>query len=189
MIRIQLKLLLLAIVLVGALWALHHHWARVNSVAWHLRHGRALQFGEYVLPVPWNWYPRNTANGTQILARLDTEDRTPQERKKAHASIVLSPKVTHQDVDLQLAKQLDFLKKSGVETVLQQNLNVYGDVISCIGGHKFHSDGLYDIDPVTWYCKSVGGLDMTLTATEVDLKEAWDIISHIERRVMAEATD
>ena len=101
---------------------------------------------------------------------------------KAHSAIVLLPKQKNPDVNLQLSKQLDMLKKSGVDTVLQQDVNVTGDVISCIGGHKFDSYGLYDSDPVTWYCKSFGGLDMVLTATEVDLKEAWNIVSHIEKK-------
>lgn len=182
MIRVNYRLTVLAIVVMIAGWAIHHHWVRVRSVAWHLRHGRALQMEEYVFPVPWNWYPQDTGNGKRVLARLDTDDRTPPKRMKAHASIVLLPKKTNQDVDLQLSKLLDILKKGGVDTVLQQTVNVSGDVISCIGGHKFHSYGLYDIDPVTWYCKSLGGLDMTLTATDVDLKEAWEIISQIQRK-------
>lgn len=104
---------------------MHHHWIRVRSVAWHVRHGR--------------------------------------------------------DVDLELWNQLDILKKGGTDTILQKNVNLNGDVISCVGGHKVDSYGLYDIDPVMWYCKSFGGLDIVLTATEVDLEEAWDIISHIEK--------
>ena len=182
MMRVRYRFTLLAIVLIMALWATHHHWIRVRSVAWHVRHGRALQVGDYVFSIPWNWYPQDTGNGKQVLARLDTEDRTPRKRMKAHASIVLMPAKANQNVDLQLSKQLDMLKKGGVDTVLQQNVNVRGDTISCIGGHKFDSYGLYDIDPVTWYCKSLGGLDMTLSATEVDLKESWEIISHIQRK-------
>jgi len=182
MVRVQFKFTLLAVVLIAGLWAAHHHWIRVRSFAWHLRHGQSLELGEYIFPLPWNWYAQDTGNGKQVLGRLDTDDRTPRKRMKAHASIVLLPTQKNQDVDLQLSKQAGILKKGGIETILQQNVNVDGDVISCIGGHKFHSYGLYDIDPVTWYCKSFGGLDLTLTATEVDLKQAWDIVSHVQRK-------
>lgn len=182
MVRIHFKLVVLAILVMGGVWATHHHWIHVRSFAWHIRHGQALQIGDYVFRVPWNWYPQEAGNGGRVLARLDTDDRTPRKRMKAHSSIVLLPKQKNPDVNLQLSKQLDVLKKSGVDTVLQQNVNVTGDVISCIGGHKFSSDGLYDSDPVTWYCKSFGGLDMVLSATEVDLEEAWNIVSHIEKK-------
>ncbi|HLZ42208.1 MAG TPA: hypothetical protein VKQ11_14665 [Candidatus Sulfotelmatobacter sp.] len=182
MARVHLKFTALAILVIGGMWAAHHHWIHVRSFAWHILHGQALQIGEYVFPVPWNWYPQEAGNGERVLARLDTDDRTPRRRMKAHASIVLLPKQNNPDVNLQLSKRLDLLKKGGVDTVLQQNVNVNGDVMSCIGGHKFDSYGLYDSDPVTWYCKSFGGLDMVLTATEVDLKEAWDLVARIEKK-------
>jgi hypothetical protein len=182
MMRIPYKFTVLAVVLIGSVWAMHHHWVRVRSVAWHVRHGRSLVVENYVFPVPWNWYPRDGGDGGHVLQRLDTNDRTPRQRRmKAYASIELLPNRKNQDVDLELSNQLDILKKGGTDTILQKNVNLNGDVISCVGGHKVDSYGLYDIDPVMWYCKSFGGLDIVLTATEVDLEEAWDIISHIEK--------
>jgi hypothetical protein len=51
----------------------------------------------------------------------------------------------------------------------------------CTGGRKIDSNGIPDIDPEGWTCRSDGGLEMTIVATEPDMKQVWQIVSGIRQ--------
>ncbi len=76
----------------------------------------------------------------------------------------------------------DWLKKRGDDPDSQRTLDLDGDSLLCTGGKKVNSGGIPDLEPVGWHCKSTGGLEVVILATDPDMKQVWDIVSGIRRR-------
>jgi len=150
-----------------------------------LRNGTTLTAGNYVVPVPRNWYPDGLNSGGQLLIRLDTDDQATVRKLKAHASISFdpTPKVaSEKDIGLRMSLDVSRLKNSGVTPILQRTFTLTGgEVISCTGGYKPGSNGVFDTDPVAWSCYS-SGFQITILAVEPDMNQTWNIISGIRKR-------
>jgi hypothetical protein len=174
------KFFLVLIVLVVA-WQAYRYRVRAETWIWHLRHGEALTVGDYVVPVPVNWYVENEGNEGYLLFRLDTDDHTPYKRLKQHASIVLFSERPMKDEDMNRLLSLDgaYLKKQGV---VQRTFSVRDGTIDCVGGDRPGPTGIYDIEPISWHCRSTGGLDLGIGATDPDMKQVWEIVSRIRKK-------
>jgi hypothetical protein len=103
---------------------------------WHVRHGTAVTIGNYIVPVPRNWYVENHGQAGQLLVRLDTDDLTPTKRLKAPAAMLFSRSmpISDKNLSLRLSLNIDLLKKQGVESILQRTFNLNdGEVVLCSG--------------------------------------------------------
>ena len=54
------------------MWSAYAHRVRTAAWFWHLRHGTTLSIGNYVVPVPSNWYVESQSGEGQLLVRIDT---------------------------------------------------------------------------------------------------------------------
>jgi hypothetical protein len=181
--RSAMKLIIVLLVLTGA-WGIYRHLKSVEVWFWHVRHDDAVDVGGFAVPVPANWYGEKLGIADELLIRIDTNDRTPTKRLKSFASmsVRLEKPVSKRDLDRLLSLELDSMKEHTSEPILQRTFNVDGGSISCIGGNKPSSMGIFDTDPVSWSCKSSMGLQMTLIATESDIEQVWGIISGIRKK-------
>ncbi len=153
---------------------------------WHVRHGTTTAVGGYIVPVPANWYPQDEGNGTQLLVRLDTDDDAPLKRIKAHSaiSIYVSPRaMTDKDLAFVLSREKEATEKRGGQPVSERTINLNGESLSCLGDTgALNTKGIFDLEPIAWTCSSAGGLEIHMQATEPDLRQAWDIVSHVRRK-------
>jgi len=180
----KLRSAVVALVILVATWACLNHRVRIGAWLWHLEHGTALPFGDYVVPVPAGWYVDGVGAGAYVLMRLDTNDHTPKRKLKRYASIGLLPEnpMKNEDLSHLLAFHATVLKKEGVDPLLQRTFSEGSETIYCIGGDRPGPAGVYDAEPVSWRCKSAGGLDIVIGATEPDMKQVWEIISGIHKK-------
>ena len=179
----------LVVVVIGLVLAsqAYRYRIRIETWVWHVRHGTVLTVGNYVLPVPANWDVENEGNDIFMMIRLDTDDRTPLKKLKWNASILLLPQRPMKDEGLNrlLSVELDFLKKRGVDPVPQRTLTMADETIFCIGGgmpSPPETPDIFDVQPVTWSCKSAGGLDLKMSGIESDLKQGWEIVTNIRKK-------
>ena len=178
------KLVLSATLVLVIAWTAYHYRLSIKAWGWHLRHGTTIMVNGYVVPVPKNWYVEDQGNGDQLLVRLDTDDRTPYKRLKAHTSILLlREKPVKGDLDSWMSLERNSLKQRGVESISDRTFNTNGEALTCLGGDQPGGQkGLYDLDPISWRCKSPGGLEIMVNVTEPDLNQAWNILSHIRKK-------
>ncbi len=182
--RTKIGFLVLALVILAGIFTGYAYNIRVASWVWHLRHGMAMNVGNYTVPVPANWYVKSQPGGDQLLVRIDTADRTPPQRLKAHATILLllEAPLTDQDLHRLLSLDIELLKQHGVEPVLQRTFKIDSGTISCVGGDKLGSNGVFDIEPVSWRCASPGGLQIMIGSTDSDVGQVWEIVSGIRKK-------
>ena len=182
--RSQVRLILFVLVLLMAGWALYHNRIRTSAWLWHLRH-KAAVVGDFVISVPGNWYVQSLGGGDQLLVRLDTADRSDTIRVKAHASIAIVQmrrRLSNQDLEWMASLEAAFLEKQGVQPILRKTFNLDDAMIMCVGGGKPGPIGTYDLEPISWRCAASGGLDISFTASEPDMKQIWEIISGIRKK-------
>jgi hypothetical protein len=179
---LKLRLIIFTIVAVAVLWIVYAQRIHIEAWAWHRRHGTSITVGSYVVPVPSNWYVESLDNGSQMLVRLDTDDNSSTKRVKAHAGILLllGRPLTTRDLDLLRSIDIASSRKQGSEPV-QRALTVDGEMFSCLNT-KLDSTGTYDVEPVHWNCKSLGGLQMIVGSTEPDMKQVWEIVSGVRKK-------
>ncbi len=182
--RSKAKFIVLALVVLALAWGIFSHRLRIETWLWHMRHGNAVNVGNFVIPVPANWYVQDEGNGGKLLVRIDTSDQTPYKRLKAHAGMLLLPERPLSDLELGRMTSLDTasMKRNGADTVLQRTFSPDGGSISCVGGEKLGSMGIYDIEPTSWSCKSPAGLWVMVTATDPDMAQVWEIVSGIRKK-------
>jgi len=80
------------------------------------------------------------------------------------------------------SQEEEFLKRKGTGNVTSRAFDISGETVICMGGNQLESNGLYHINPTTWHCMSTGGLDIRLIASRADLPQAWEIVTHIQKR-------
>ncbi|MFZ0320178.1 MAG: hypothetical protein WAL56_13730 [Candidatus Sulfotelmatobacter sp.] len=179
--RVKLGGLLVAIVV--GISALYVFRVPLRTWIWHFRHGTSLTIGDYIVPVPANWGVEGFGDSDQALVRLDTDDQTARKKLKAHAGITLHlSQIKDHDLSLAASLDRDSLKKKGVEPILQRDLKIDGGAIFCVGGEDLGSSGVYDIEPLSWICRSPGGLEIMWSASEPDAKQVWEIVSGIRKK-------
>jgi hypothetical protein len=158
---------------------------RIETWLWHVHDGTATTVGGYIVPVPSNWYPQDEGAGTELLVRLDTDDNAPLKRIKAHSSMLIyvSPRVMKdQDLVFVLSREKEAMEKRGV-LAAERTIDLNGESLLCLGDTTtLNSKGIFDLEPMAWTCRSPGGLEINMQATEPDLSRAWDIVSHIRRK-------
>jgi hypothetical protein len=141
--------------------------------------------GSYIVPVPANWYVEDVGGGTQLLFRLDTSDHSPRKRIKVHSGILVyvSPRaMTDQFLAFLLSREKEDMEKRGIHP-MDRTLNLEGESLPCIGVPLPQTpEASFDIEPISWTCKSPGGLEVTIQASEPDLDEAWEIASRIRKK-------
>ncbi len=180
--------IVLALIVLAAMWGVYRYRVRIEACAWHLRHGTHLVIGNYIVPVPANWYVENEGNGGQLLFRLDTDDHTPYRNLKWHSSILILPERPMNDQGLSRLVSLDedFLKKQGVNPILERTFDVGNEAIHCMGGGRLPSPSnmpdIFDAAPISWQCKSTVGLDLVVIGTDSDIKQVWEIVSGIRKK-------
>lgn len=139
-------------------------------------------------PVPANWHVEDLGNDSFALIRLDTDDYTSPRKYKQHAGIMILHHRPMKDEALNriLTLESDQLKKRGVDPVPQHNFSVGDEMIDCIGGEPMplppDIPDVFDIQPVTWSCKSSGGLALEIMGSEPDLNQVWEIVTHIRKK-------
>ncbi len=166
------------------IWVGYSRRILISAWIWHLQHGTSLVVGNYVVPVPKNWYVQDWGSENQLLVRLDTDERTRLSRLKAHAGVSLAeePTLTNdQTISSRMSLAMDSLKREGVNPVMQRTFDIGNGRIVCAGGYKPKSPGIYDLDPVAWSC-STHGLELRVVATEPDMEQVWNIVSGIRKR-------
>jgi hypothetical protein len=181
----NLKIRLVFTLILGLLvaWIMYDYRVRIEVWIWHLRHGTTITVNDYIVPVPKNWYVEDEGNGSQLLIQLDTADQTRYEKLKAHASILVTSQksMKNQNVSFWRSLEKDALKKNGMESISERNLNINGDSLTCLGGNRPGPKEIYDIEPLAWHCRTSGGLELIMRATQPDLNQVWDIVSHISK--------
>jgi hypothetical protein len=176
------RLIVIAFVLavLAAAWMLHHERLRTKAWLWHLRHD-AVVMGNYVIPVPPNWCLENLENGDQLLTRLDTEDKslTGKPESRARVSVHWSSKPFSEE-DVENIASLDKARweERGISPILW-GMNVNGETITCVGGGEPGDRGGYGTERFLAHCLGSGGLDISISAPEADMKRTREIISGI----------
>jgi hypothetical protein len=180
----RLRALSLTLIFLGG-WVAYRHHIGIETWLWHLRHGNSVNVGNYIVPVPENWYVESQSDGSQLLVRTDTAQPVTAKRAWIHASILLLPEAPLKIEDLHRLSSLEAgsLKQHGVEPVSQRSFDVAGETISCVGGDKLGSGGILDKDPTSWRCNASGGLAITLLSPDPDIEQAWQILSGIRKKL------
>src|SRR5258708_20837632 len=125
-------------------WQAYTDRVRMEGWTWHIRYGTSIIIGDYIVPVRANWYVSNEGNGSYLLVRLDTDDRTPVKRIKRHAGILLLPDRPMKDEDINrlLSIEEDFVEKQAGGAALRQAFGVGDAPISCLCGDKLGFTGI-----------------------------------------------
>ncbi len=171
-------LLVVAIVLVG--WAGYRERLRITAWVWHVRHGGVLRFGDYLIPVPANWYVNDYGTGDQILIRLDHAKGKPSNGLHLPATISLLEEPPLKDINYWESFVTSTFRKRGAYTVAQRQINLDSEILVCVGGNALPAGEAKKIPAgVSWDCRSTGSLEILITGEEDDLNQVWDIVSRI----------
>jgi hypothetical protein len=176
-IRPVVVMMLVAMAITALLWLNH---VRLGAWVWHLRHN-TVSVGGYIVPVPKNWYPQAEDETSYLLARLDTDDTAETKRLKAHAGILImtaNRPLSDNDVNHMAALEASLLEKRGVRNVTTRSVTLGRETLMCVGGDTL-GGGIVDAEPESWRCNASGGLQMSITATQPDMKQVWEIVSGI----------
>lgn len=188
------------VVLIAALVEGFRYRVYAENWYWHLRHGDSLIIDEYRVPVPGNWFVQDMGEKDRLLINLDTKDRTgnpPRDKKsRFHALVsvsvintVLGPAKMEKIRELQAAR----VKGDGADPVFR-NFDLGGESLSCVGGETFSqliagghlpstpaTPQIFENDPRNWDCLSPGRLMLHITATDADMPQIWEMVSHIRK--------
>lgn len=177
--RLAVVMMLVVIAITALVWLNH---VRLGAWVWHLRHN-TVSVGGYIVPVPKNWYPQAEDETSYLLARLDTDDTSETKRVKAHAGIVIMTTkraTSDDDVNRMAVLEASLLQKRGVHNVTTRNVTLGPETLVC-GGGDLLGGGIVDAEPESWRCNASGGLQMSITATEADMRQVWQIVSAIRK--------
>jgi hypothetical protein len=156
------------------------HRTYLKAWYWHIKHGTTVTVGAYVIPVPKDWYVEDQPNGV-LLVRLDTDDNSPVRRIKSHAGIMAWSQGPVDDAALKRLMSIteEGLRKQGAAVIVRKSIEITGGTLSCVGGGTTESMGSFDSDPTTWDCRGNKGIVMVVSSTAPDMKDIWDIITHV----------
>lgn len=186
------RVMLLAILCVCVFEA-YRYRVLIQTRLWHLRHGETLVVDHFVVPVPRNWYVKDTGDDSRLLIRLDTEDRSgdPSRDQKgrfhAFVSIDFSKTLfTMEKLERWTTIQTSMVKKEGSEPDVR-TFNLDGETISCVGGQRFSqfaakTPQFFESDPNSGGCMSSGQLQVQFAGADADMPQVWNIVSHIRKR-------
>jgi len=157
---------------------------RILASVWHFRNGYTLAVADYVVPVPADWYPKSAGNRNKLLVKLDTRSPRLHGDRSPGTSILLLPErqVDEEQIKTMFSQEEAFLKRKGTDNFTSRAFDITGEKVICMGGDQLESNGIHDVNPTTWHCMSTGGLDIHMIASGADLPQAWDIITHIQKR-------
>jgi hypothetical protein len=174
---------LISIVIVVSLCVTYVYRIRVMAALWHFRNGHTMTFESYIVPVPSNWYPKNVGNGNELLVRLKTESGGQQKDGNPPASILLlsGRKRNEEEIDRLFSQEQTLWGGANANKMSSRVFDISGETVTCIGGTRLESSGLYKVDPTVWRCKSTGGLEIRVIASDLDIPEAWDVVTHIKK--------
>jgi hypothetical protein len=186
-------LVILAIVVMAA-WLAYRFHVQVEAWWWHVRHGETVTVAGYVVPAPRNWYVMNVGEEDELMIRLDSDDhsqasaRDRKPRFRAEISLMVYPAAfTARRLDFWTSFEGSQLKKRGLEPVVRK-FSFDGEALSCVGGQRFSemlkSPKFYESDPNVWTCQSAGRLWLQIMATDADMPQVWDIVSHTHKKPM-----
>lgn len=156
---------------------------RVGAFWWHLWH-TTVTVGNFIVPVPKNWYEQKQNEDAYLLVRLDTNDRRATTRLKTHAGVLVSVAMhpfSEADVQRMAALQTSLLQKQGLGNVMTRTLSLDRHTLVCVGGDVLSSGGIVETEPESWRCRAPGGLEVSVTATRGDMDQVWGILSAIRR--------
>ena len=178
----RIRLTIIALIGIGVAWTIYQHRIRLETWVWHYRHGASVTVGDYIVPVPANWYVEDLNSSDKMLFRIDTDDRSPTRRLKAHAGIMLllGRQRSTKDLDVLRSFEIASLKKHGAEPGFR-TLALNGEAVTCVGGVQEVNVG-YDVDPIHWNCMLSSGLQVLIGSPESDLKQTWEIVSNIRKK-------
>lgn len=144
------RITILVIVLV-AVWQTFRYRIYIEAWLWHRPNGETITVGNYVIPVPNNWYVDNEGDRRYLLFRLDTDRRVPLTTKMQHSAILLFIERPLSDQDIRRLQSLEdeLAKKRGAQSVSERAFSIGDDTIHCVGGDKAPGVGIFDIDPVS----------------------------------------
>ena len=176
--RLAQILILAAIAFAG--WTGYRERLRITAWVWHVRHGGVLKFGNYLVPVPANWYVMDYGTGDQILIRLDHARETFSNGPRFPAAVSLLEGPPVRDISYWESFVTSNYKKRGTDAVLKREFNLNSDTLHCIGGNALPATEARQVPiGISWDCMSSGTLEVMIIGQEDDLDEAWGILSHI----------
>ncbi|MGH9731793.1 MAG: hypothetical protein ACRD4A_08835, partial [Candidatus Acidiferrales bacterium] len=176
--QILLVAAIAALALAG--WTGYREHLRVTAWVWHVRHGGVLKCGDYLIPVPANWYVNDSGPGTGVLVRLDHAKELSSNEPYLPATISLLEEPPLKDINYWESFVTSGLKKKG--PVFQREISLGGETLACVGGNTVPAvEAMKTKIPtgVSWDCRSAGSLEILITGQEDDLKQVWDIVSRI----------
>jgi len=150
--------------------------------------------------VPKNWLVLETDEKDSQSVRLDTDDRTGnprQDRKprfRSSVSVFLNNTLfTSERLGRFTSIEASKVTTHGHEPALR-SFEFDGEKLSCVGGETFNQmlasarpsapppPQFYEKDPNIWTCQSSGRLFLQVLATDADLPQVWEIVSHIRKK-------
>lgn len=172
--------ILLGVAIVLAGWTGYRERLRITAWVWHVRHGGVLRFGDYLVPVPANWYVNDYGPGNEILIRQDYAKVNSSNGPHLPASISLMEEPPLKDISYWESFVTSSFKRNGTETVARRQISLDGQTLVCLGGNALPAaEGKKIPAEVSWDCRSSGSLEILIRGQEDDLSQAWDIISRI----------
>lgn len=126
--------------------------------------------GEYDVPVPARWLPRDDVPGDLLL--YNTEK---------FASVAILPGVPAQDLAFWESARRQRLESDHVEHIVQHTIRLESQTVSCIGGAEF-SQLLKISAPsvISLDCQSTGNLHLMFTGQDSELETFYGIASQIK---------
>jgi hypothetical protein len=173
-------LLVFAIVL--AAWVGYGEHVRITAWVWHVRHGGVLRFGDYLVPVPANWYVNDDGSGGQVLIRLDQAKELSNDTPHIPATISLLEDSPLKDLNYWESFLTSVYEKRGTDPVLHREIDLEGETFKCVGGNALPASEVKKFPipiGVSWDCRSSGSMEILIRGQEDDLSQAWGIVSHI----------
>jgi|GEM_PF-3062918 len=171
-------LLVVAVALAG--WSGYGERLRITAWVWHVRHGGVLRLGDYLIPVPINWYVNDYGPGDQILIRLDHAKGMSSNSTHLPATISLLEEPPLKDINYWESFVTSEYKKRGTDAVLHREISLDSETLDCVGGNALPAaEGKKIPIGVSWDCRSLGSLEILITGQADDLNQVWDIVSRI----------
>jgi hypothetical protein len=141
-----------------------------------------LRFGDYLVPVPANWYVNEIDSGGQILIRLDRAKELSNDTPHIPATISLLEESPLKDLNYWESFLTSVYEKRGTDPVLHREIDLEGETFKCVGGNALPASEVKKFPipiGVSWDCRSSGSIEILIRGQEDDLSQAWDIVSHI----------
>jgi hypothetical protein len=169
---------LVSVILIVALtYFIYPRRYQVTARIWHWRHGNTVQFGNYIIPIPADWFVNDSPPGIELID-AGFASRPHFFPGTSSTIVLLNPGPKKIDLNSWQFYRRQELVRSGMQNIEERTIGQGDGTAVCVGGDLFQEvmhiplAGLVSVD-----CQSTGGLHLLFSGYVTDLPSFYALVA------------